>query len=770
MKLLSWLGRCGRQIGYGCLAAIAVASIFETVATARAATENDVEIQVLSSKPYLVSGETALVQISGPLRRVLPQVNVLVNGKRVTASFKRVQNNLIGLVTTLHQGENEIAVAAPDGVILNRLRVTDYPITGPMISGPQQEPFICQTQQFVLPDGTNLPPASEPECSVKTVVQYVYMSTTSETFVPLTNTTSLPSDVASTTTLDGVTVPYVVRVEIGTIDRSIYQIAILNDPTTQPNPTVNDPPKGWNKKLIWSHGGGCPPGWYIQGSTTGVVLDDQHLSEGFALASTSFNAPDQVCSAVKSGEATSMTKARFIERFGVPTYTMSIGCSGGSYDSELLADAHPGLFDGIVISCIFPDPNSIAISGMDARLLVNYYTNTAPGALTNAQILAVAGFAEFAQIPTAAVTADRTDPIQNRPPIPGVSPYYATSPTGADWDPDVPASLRYDPTTNPHGARPDIWDENHNIYGIDRRTGFALRPYDNTGIQYGLAALNSGAITKSQFLDLNENIGGFDIDDNYIPQRTVGDPGAIRRAYEGDLNLSGGGGLKSTAILGWNQIYSDLDPNGEYHLHYHMFEMRARIEQANGNTDNVVLWSAGLPFSALFTPTPTDTLYGNTLALQTTLAMDSWLTNVAADTSRRTLAAKVADDKPDSLRDGCWIEPSSGAPNFLAEKQFYGGPGTSTCNSAFPAFSWPRHVAGMPLVNNILKCDLKPIDQRDYAVRFTRAETARLESIFRGGVCDWSRPGVQHVPVVTDASFGPSPVNEVFNVVTGEGN
>jgi hypothetical protein len=109
-------------------------------------------------------------------------------------------------------------------------------------------------------DGLAVERASQPECSVKTVVQYVYVSTSSGTFVPLTNTASLPSDVASTTTLAGVTVPYVVRVEIGTIDRSIYQIAILNDPTTQPNPTVNDPPKGWNKKLIWSHGGGCPPG------------------------------------------------------------------------------------------------------------------------------------------------------------------------------------------------------------------------------------------------------------------------------------------------------------------------------------------------------------------------------------------------------------------------------------------------------------------------------------------------------------------------------
>jgi len=59
---------------------------------------------------------------------------------------------------------------------------------------------------------------------------------------------------------------------------------------------------------------------------------------------------------------------------------------------------------------------------------------------------------------------------------------------------------------------------------------FALRTFDNIGVQHGLAALNAGAITTTQFLDLNRYIGGYDQDEKYIPQRTVGDAGAIRRA------------------------------------------------------------------------------------------------------------------------------------------------------------------------------------------------------------------------------------------------
>jgi len=42
--------------------------------------------------------------------------------------------------------------------------------------------------------------------------------------------------------------------------------------------------------------------------------------------------------------------------------------------------------------------------------------------------------------------------------------------------------------------------------GRDPKTGFARRPLDNVGVQYGLEALNAGVITKDQFLELNDKI------------------------------------------------------------------------------------------------------------------------------------------------------------------------------------------------------------------------------------------------------------------------
>jgi len=87
-----------------------------------------------------------------------------------------------------------------------------------------------------------------------------------------------------------------------------------------------------------------------------------------------------------------MSKEHFIETFGVPVYTVSYGCSGGSYGSSQLADALPGLFDGIMISCTFPDPLAIAFSGSDGHLLTHYFNATDPSGFTVAQQVAVSGY------------------------------------------------------------------------------------------------------------------------------------------------------------------------------------------------------------------------------------------------------------------------------------------------------------------------------------------------------------------------------------------
>ena len=79
-------------------------------------------------------------------------------------------------------------------------------------------------------------------------------------------------------------------------------------------------------------------------------------------------------------------------------------------------------------------------------------------------------------------------------------------------------------------------------------------------------------------------------------------------------------------------------------------------------------------------------------------------------------------------------------PQKIVEKQQYRA---GRCNELYPAFSFPRGVAGAPIANDIIKCQLKPIAASDYKVTFTADEMTRLRRIFPAGVCDWSKPGVE---------------------------
>jgi hypothetical protein len=123
------------------------------------------------------------------------------------------------------------------------LTIRNYPLTGPITSGPHDTPFFCQTQDFTLPDGTKFGAPTDADCSAPTKITYLYMPTGGTAFVPLPSTTSLPPNVAQTTTNTGTTVNFIVRVETATVDRGIYQTAVLHDPTVEGAPTWFAPPR-----------------------------------------------------------------------------------------------------------------------------------------------------------------------------------------------------------------------------------------------------------------------------------------------------------------------------------------------------------------------------------------------------------------------------------------------------------------------------------------------------------------------------------------------
>jgi hypothetical protein len=725
--------------------ALSLAFLFAVAGAALAQVKS---IQVLSSRPDRVSGGDALVRIVDVGAKPAP---VTLNGADVSAEFQPGPNHVrTGLVSHLRLGGN---VLRAGGVTL---KLTNYPITGPIFSGPHEAPFVCTTDKFQIYSALGRPPAAagetfgpalDADCSAKTKITWLYLPKGASELVPLPAGPSLPADVATTTTTAGKTVNFVVRVETATIDRGIYQSTVLFDPTTDVAPTWKTPPRGWNGRLIAVQGAGCTGGWYFQGLTGGSsasmrigAIDASlwsvaRLGEGYALYGNTLQNASQSCNSVLSGEAGAMGKEHFIKEFGLPAYTVSIGCSGGSYGSAQLADALPGLYDGVFIACTFPDPLTIATSGGDAHLLGHVFDVTAKGEFSEAQQLAVAGYKTSKAFLDAANQFARTDPVPGRQDAPGYK--------SAVFSDVVPASLRYDPKTNPKGARPTIYDVSRNIYGVDPATGFARRTFDNVGVQYGLQALLTAEITAAQFLDLNEKIGGYDADAGYVAARSAGDPAAIRRAYQSGLLLGGGGGLAQIPVFDVSGIYND---DGGYHYQWFHFALRERLVHANGDARNHVMWRGD--------PVPLEKAWP---------AFIGWVEAIHADAGPGGARQKTLRDRPAALVDGCFTAPGA----FTAEPQTLSRAPSTACNARFPSYDYPRLLAGGPLAEDVLKCRLKPVDLSDYGGHLPADQLPRLRHIFPAGVCDWSKPGVEQTPVIPWASFGPAPENLVFDVRRG---
>ena len=669
-------------------------------------------LTTLSSRPDVVTGGDALVRIDAPDGVALSDIRVELNGADITDLFKvgHERQGFVGLVDGLVEHRNDLSVSYLNDTVAATETLVNHPMVGPVISGPHEQPFVCETEDFELPSGDTLGAPLDQYCSVERRVDYAYRSSLDGTLKPLPNSRERPADLATTTTIVGTNVPYIVRFETGAINRAIYQIAMLHDPATDPDPDAWTPSPGWNGRLIYTFGGGCVNGWYRQGSRTGGVTDDVMLRQGYAVASSTLNVYGNNCNDVLAAETMMMVKERFVEAYGMPRYTIGWGCSGGAYQNHQIADNYPGLLDGIIPGCSFPDVAFGTIPMItDARLLNRYFKESAGVPFADTEQRAVAGFLMLATMPNVSRNAGRINV--------------------SEFCPDVlPTELRYHQVDNPDGVRCDVYDHYVNIYGRDPVTGFARRPLDNVGVQYGLAALNDGVITTAQFLDINERIGGYDNDGNHRSERSVADVDAIRIAYETGRLTSAGGGLATTPIIDYRG-YSDDRENGDVHVRYHSFSMRERLREANGRTDNHIMLVEDARYGLYSSQSP---------VLQGALRqMDQWLENLAADTSDDPQIKKVVRAKPPELVDACWSRDDD--PKKINEPQIRG---SGRCNELYPSPPSPREVAGAPLASDIVKCQLKEIELADYAVSFTSDEMERLRTIFRSGVCNWSSSGV----------------------------
>src|SRR5206468_3119608 len=172
-------------------------------------------------------------------------------------------------------------------------------------------------------------------------------------------------------------------------------------------------------------------------------------------------------------------------------YTMSNGCSGGSMQQHWTVSNYPGLLDGILPSCSFMDIWITMQEAEDCHLLDNYFDNKSPQlwAVTE-QRAAVEGYA--------AESSCRT--FWDGPTGYAKTWFDPTNAAGCSSATMPPPGV-YNPQTNPAGVRCTLQDYAASIWGKRASDGFANRPYDNVGVQYGLQALLDGKILAEQFVD-----------------------------------------------------------------------------------------------------------------------------------------------------------------------------------------------------------------------------------------------------------------------------
>jgi hypothetical protein len=689
---------------------ILAASVVAITAASQASAA--VGISVLSSMPQLVTGEDALVRITG----ATAAPTVTVGTKDVSAAFSKDANgNYVGLVTGLAVGNNTLTAKA--GTETATLTLVDRAINDTLFAGPQQTPFICKNETF------KLAPAKDATCAAPTVVDYQYRDKTGM-MKPFDPKGARPADIA-TVKINGKDVPVIVRFETGVINRSAYQIQMIHDPATPlPTPTSNTNP-GYNGKLVFTFGAGVGAGYHMGNNYGGFSA--QLLDLGYAEAAASLSVFGNQPSDVLSAETFAKVKEKFVEQFGQPIYTLGQGGSGGSMQQNMIANAYPGLLDAIMPERLYSDTMTFLRPLYDCELMVNMFKQ---GTWTREQMNAVSGkywgycVSNGTRYPRA-----RTD----------------------GCDAGVLAAVDKDPALKAKPPRCTFQDNLVNVFGADPKTGFANNPFDNVGVQYGLKALNDGVITMAQFIDINTRIGGHDVDGKIVAQRQVGSEAAIKASYmTGRINEMTGG-IKDVIYVDW-RTYADGDPNGrgdpnvDVHDRYHSDIAKARIQKYTGTLNNYVRYLTATGALANSPAIQSPAVMARNDAYDT---IDKWMMAVLADTSNKSKAEKIAASRPKGLVDTCYAQ--GGGADLSAVSKITDW---AKCDQLFPFYSDSRIAAGGPLVDDIFKCQLKPIDVKDYKVAPTADQMAALQKVFATGVCDYTKPGVgQEAKLTTWAVF-----------------
>jgi hypothetical protein len=288
------------------------------------------------------------------------------------------------------------------------------------------------------------------------------------------------------------------------------------------------------------------------------------------------------------------------------------------------------------------------------------------------------------------------------------------------------------------------------------------------GVQYGLSALKSGAITPEQFLDLNANVGSWKASKDMVQEGCpfilalcATQPPDVWSARNMNLSPDGGAtpaprregnmeaghaayrsgmvfrGKLDIPVIDWRHY---LEPYLDMHNSHQSFAARQRLLNYDGDASNQLIWFTAAPPPGSTTPRFDQTP-------QAFLVLDRWIENIQANPE-----LSVAQNKPADATDACF---DAAGQQLAAGAGVWSGildGGTKgACAAAFPPFGTSRTVAGGPIEGGVFKCALQSVGAAIAGGLYgawqpTGAELARLNAIFPTGVCDYSQPDLALPP------------------------
>ena len=660
------------------------------------------------------------------------------------------------------------------------IRIGETGPSEPLFAGPNQYPFLCNTEESLLgqplvdnQQGNGMPVFLEnssgvktdtvvgfsKDCNIPTQAWYYYRSEKDDKFYRLE---SAQSDIA-TIVVNGRRIPFIVRVEMGTINRFIYSIAALKGEAE----TIDKPSSSnWNKKLIYQFRGGVGIG-RKQGRTSPEFLIKRRadeISRGYAVIYSSANQTSNHYNIWLAEDTALRVKRQFNALYGKEKYVVGIGGSGGAIQQYLIAQNNHSFLDAAITLYSYPDMVTQTIYAFDCELLEYFFDvsdnqNQRWHKWENRRVIqglnARSGIRnKLAWVYDLALTVRGY-----KSPSPSGMSECTKSWRGVTQLVNNPKFVHF----YPRFEQPVLdqtnwshWEDLKYFYGTDNE-GIANSTFDNVGVQYGLNALKQGQITIPEFLKLNAKIGGWVSQrqmqperywgfGGYLPSaeltvwsqhnmthsrnnrqliapRTVGNIEAIQGIYRsGHVFL----GQANIPII---DLRHYLDDELDMHHASASLSARARMIDAQGHADNQLIWVARKPNN------PLEDAFD---------VLDKWINNMRVN-GHKNAPDFVGLARPASASDRCY----SAKGEIIAEGDRvwdgeWNNKSKGECSQTYPFFSVSRTVAGSDWRGDIFKCSLQSIDQAIlkgiYGDIPMHRYIEQMRQIFPQGVCDYTKP------------------------------